>query len=52
MADKIIVMNHGHIEAEGRHQALLESCELYRTLWNAHISVSDKKENGLLGEIV
>ncbi|MGI5068568.1 ABC transporter ATP-binding protein [Treponema denticola] len=57
MADKIIVMNHGRIEAEGRHQSLLESCELYRTLWNAHISVSDKKENGLtstaaLGEIV
>ena len=57
MADKIIVMNHGRIEAEGRHQALLESCELYRTLWNAHISVSDKKENGLtstaaLGETV
>ncbi|UTC55152.1 ABC transporter ATP-binding protein [Treponema sp. OMZ 906] len=43
MADKIIVMNHGRIEAEGRHQSLLESCELYRTLWNAHISVSDKK---------
>ena len=43
MADKIIVMNHGRIEAEGGHQALLESCELYRTLWNAHISVSDKK---------
>ncbi|EMB25602.1 ABC transporter ATP-binding protein [Treponema denticola] len=57
MADKIIVMNHGRIEAEGSHQALLESCELYRSLWNAHISVSDKKENGLtstaaLGEIV
>ena len=52
MADKIIVMNHGRIEAENRHQSLLESCELYRTLWNAHISVSDKKENGLLGEIV
>ena len=43
MADKIIVMNHGRIESEGRHQSLLESCELYRTLWNAHISVSDKK---------
>ena len=57
MADKIIVMNHGRIEAEGGHQSLLESCELYRTLWNAHISVIDKKENGLtstaaLGEIV
>lgn len=47
MADKIIVMNHGRIETEGSHQSLLESCELYRTLWNAHISVSDKKENGL-----
>ena len=43
MADKIIVMNHGKIEAEGQHQTLLESCELYRALWNAHISVSDKK---------
>ncbi|AIN93653.1 ABC transporter ATP-binding protein [Treponema putidum] len=56
-ADKIIVMNHGKIEAEGCHQLLLESCELYHSLWNAHISVSDKKENGLtstaaLGEIV
>ena len=47
MADKIIVMNHGRIEAEGRHQSLLESCELYRTLWNAHISVSDKKEESV-----
>ncbi|EMB44856.1 ABC transporter ATP-binding protein [Treponema denticola] len=47
MADKIIVMNHGRIEAEGRHQSLLESCELYRTLWNAHISVSDKKEEAV-----
>ena len=43
MADKIIVMNHGRIEAEGSHQSLLESYKLYRTLWNAHISVSDKK---------
>ncbi|EMB46103.1 ABC transporter ATP-binding protein [Treponema denticola] len=47
MADKIIVMNHGRIEAEGEHQSLLESCELYRTLWNAHISVSDKKEEAV-----
>ena len=47
MADKIIVMNHGRIEAEGSHQALLESCELYRSLWNAHISVSDKKEESV-----
>ena len=44
MADKIIVMNHGRIEAEGVHEDLLESCGLYRTLWNAHISASDRKE--------
>ena len=44
MADKIIVMNHGRIEAEGVHEDLLESCALYRTLWNAHISASDRKE--------
>lgn len=44
MADKIIVMDHGRIEAEGVHEGLLESCTLYRTLWNAHISASDRKE--------
>ena len=43
-ADKIIVMNNGRIEAEGTHTELLEKCVLYHALWNAHISVSERKE--------
>lgn len=36
MADKIIVMNQGRIEAQGRHEELLETCSLYHKLWEAH----------------
>jgi len=36
MADKIIVMNQGKIEAQGRHEELLETCSLYHKLWEAH----------------
>lgn len=43
-ADKIIVMNHGRIEAEGSHENLLKTCALYQMLWKAHISSNDKKE--------
>ena len=43
-ADKIIVMNAGNIEAEGKHEELTQNCVLYRELWNAHISTLDMKE--------
>ena len=43
-ADKIIVMNRGRIEAEGRHEKLLKTCGLYRTLWKAHTGAGDEKE--------
>jgi ATP-binding cassette subfamily B protein len=33
-ADKIIVIDEGRIVGEGRHQDLLESCDLYRHLWH------------------
>ena len=36
MADKIIVMNQGRIETQGRHEELLKACSLYHKLWEAH----------------
>lgn len=40
-ADQIIVVNHGEIEAAGTQEELLKSCSLYKTMWEAHISVKD-----------
>ena len=43
-ADQIIVVNHGNIEATGTQEELLASCPLYKTIWEAHISVKDSGE--------
>ncbi|WP_294364423.1 ABC transporter ATP-binding protein [uncultured Ruminococcus sp.] len=43
-ADQIIVVNQGRIEATGTQEALLASCPLYQTMWEAHISVKDNGE--------
>ena len=43
-ADRIIVVNHGNIEATGTQEELLASCPLYKTMWEAHISVKDSGE--------
>ena len=43
-ADKIIVMNKGHIEAQGTHSKLLENSILYKDMWNAHINMRETKE--------
>ena len=43
-ADQIIVVNQGRIEATGTQAELLESCPLYQTMWEAHISVRDDGE--------
>ena len=43
-ADQIIVVNLGQIEAAGTQAELLESCPLYKTMWEAHISVKDDGE--------
>ncbi|MBQ6634147.1 MAG: ABC transporter ATP-binding protein [Ruminococcus sp.] len=44
-ADKIFVVNKGNIEACGTQQELLENCELYRKMWEAHSLVKDS-DNG------
>lgn len=43
-SDKIVVVNHGTIEAEGVHNELLTSCSLYRDMWQAHMAAKDSKE--------
>ncbi len=36
-ADNIVVLKNGEITAQGRQEELLESCPLYRDMWQAHI---------------
>lgn len=40
-SDKIAVIENGRVLAEGRHEELLKSCGLYRSMWEAHISAKD-----------
>lgn len=40
-SDKIVVIRDGKIDAQGTHGQLLESSELYRQMWQAHIGVKD-----------
>ena len=43
-ADQIIVVNDGRIEATGTQAELLATCPLYKSMWEAHISVKDDGE--------
>lgn len=40
-ADQIVVLKDGMILAQGRQDKLLESCPLYRQMWQAHIGAKD-----------
>jgi ATP-binding cassette subfamily B protein len=40
-ANKIVVVEKGHIEAEGTHLELLKSCALYRDMWQNHVETKD-----------
>lgn len=37
-ADKIVIIDGGKIKEEGTHRSLSNSCEIYRDMWDAHIS--------------
>lgn len=43
-ADRIFVVEDGRIAAQGTQAQLLESCPLYKEMWEAHISVKDNDE--------
>ena len=45
-SDQIVVVNDGRVEATGTQAELIESCPLYRTLWDAHIASRDSAEGG------
>ena len=40
-ADNIVVLKNGEIAAEGTQKQLLESCPLYRDMWQAHIGAKN-----------
>lgn len=41
-ADRIFVINEGNVAAAGRQEDLLEHCELYRKMWEAHSMAKDE----------
>ena len=41
-ADNIVVVKDGTIHAQGTHENLLETCPLYRDMWQAHIGAKDQ----------
>lgn len=43
-ADRIFVVQDGGIAAQGTQAELLETCPLYKEMWEAHISVKDNDE--------
>lgn len=45
-SDQIVVVSDGKIEAAGTQTELLQTCPLYRALWNAHMASRDGAEGG------
>ena len=43
-ADKILVVDKGNVAAEGPHEELLETNDLYKELWRAHMQGKDTAE--------
>ena len=40
-ADRIYVINQGNVEAAGTHDELLQTCVLYKKMWEAHSMAKD-----------
>ena len=44
-ADKIFVVSGGNVVASGKQEELLENCELYKKMWEAHSMAKDEDES-------
>ena len=44
-ADQIILVNNGMVEAAGTQEELLQSSDLYRKMWQAHITAKEDEEH-------
>lgn len=42
-ANQLVVVNQGEIEANGTHEELLQTCSLYKEMWQAHIGNRDQR---------
>ncbi len=43
-ADNILVMNAGRLEEIGKHEELMENCELYRNM----VNTNDRRDNWIM----
>ena len=43
-ADQIVVVNDGRIEDTGKHEKLLDTCPLYREMWQTHMGVKEGEQ--------
>lgn len=49
-ADNIVVLKNGRILAQGRQEELLDTCPLYRQMWQAHIGAKEWAVSGSVKE--
>ena len=43
-SDQIVVIKDGNVAAKGKHTQLLDTCDLYKNMWEAHVYAKDTDE--------
>lgn len=50
-ADNIIVLDEGRVQAQGTHEELLDTSDLYRSMWKAHTEGSEWVEQRIASDV-